>query len=329
MRALSLFGRRAVLALSLLGLASANSPAHAQPADGRSLRLIVPNQAGSGVDAVARAMTNSMATAFSRPVVIENLPGSGGMIGTQQIVHAPKDGSVLGMVSSNHVINPFIYKRVPFDAIKDITPIAVIASSAVVLVVNPDTVKSKTTREFIAELKANPVGYSYASAGNGTVLHLAAEYFTSEAEVSILHVPYKGTGAMTTDIIGGQVNFGMLPLVVAAPHIKSGKLRAIAVTTAKRNSAFPEVPTLAESGLPGFEFESWVAVIGPAGMPALVVADAYRRIRETMAHKEVQASFLAQGFTLTTITPEQIRPFFETELEKHKKLVKRSGAVAD
>lgn len=329
MRALSFFGRRAVIALSLVSLACAIAPAHAQTADGRPLRLIVPNQAGSGVDTVARAMANSMAAAFGRPITIENLPGSGGMIGTQQIVRAPKDGSLLGMVSSNHVINPFIYKRVPYDAIKDITPISVIASAAVVLVVNPDTVKAKTTREFIAELKANPKGFSYGSAGNGTVLHLAAEYFTSEADLDILHVPYKGTGAMTTDIIGGQVTFGMLPLAVAAPHIKSGKLRAIAVTTAKRNAAFPDIPTLAETGLPGFEFDSWIAVIGPAGMPAPVVADAFRRIKETMASKEVQDSFAAQGFTLTATTPEQTRPFFETELEKHKKLVKRSGAVAD
>ncbi|WP_436317335.1 Bug family tripartite tricarboxylate transporter substrate binding protein [Variovorax sp. LjRoot84] len=329
MHTLPLLGRRAVLAFSLLCVAGAVLPVSAQTSDGKALRLIVPNQAGSGVDAVARAMTNSMATAFGRAVVIENLPGSGGMTGTQQIVRAPKDGSVLGMVSSNHVINPFIYKQVPFDAIKDITPISVIASSALVLVVNPDLVKAKATREFIAELKANPKAYSYGSAGNGTVLHLASEYFTSEAGVNILHVPYKGAAAMTTDIIGGQVSFGMLPLVVAAPHIKSGKLRAIAVTTTKRNSAFPELPTLAETGLPGFEFDSWVAVIGPAGMPAPVVADAYRRIKETMSHKEVVDSFLAQGFTLSMTTPEQTPPFFETELEKHKKLVKRSGAIAD
>lgn len=329
MRALSFFGRRAVIALSLISLACAIAPAHAQTADGRPLRLIVPNQAGSGVDAMARAMTNSMAAAFGRSVVIENLPGTGGMIGTQQIVRAPKDGSVLGMVSSNHVINPFIYKRVPYDAIKDITPISVIASAAVVLVVNPATVKAKTTGEFIAELKANPKHFSYGSAGNGTVLHLAAEYFTSEAGVEIQHIPYKGTGVLTTDIIGGQVNFGMLPLVVAAPHIKSGRLRAIAVSAAKRNPAFPELPTLAETGLPGFEFESWIAIIGPAGMSAPVVADTFRRIKESMAHKEVQDSLVAQGFTLTMTTPEQTRPFFETELEKHKKLVKRSGAVAD
>ncbi len=328
MRALSFLGRRAVLALSFLSLGVAMPPALAQGAD-RALRLIVPNQAGSGVDAVARAMTDSMAKSFGRSVIVENVPGSGGMIGTQQIVRAPKDGSVLGLVSSNHVINPFIYKQVPFDAINDVTPISVIASSAVVLVVNPDSVKAKTTREFIAELKANPKKFSYGSAGNGTVLHLAAEYFNSEAGVNILHVPYKGTGAMTTDIIGGQVNFGMLPLVVAAPHIKSGRLRAIAVTTAKRNSAYTEIPTLAESGLPGFEFESWIAVIGPAGMPAPVVADAYRRIKETVANKEIQDSFLAQGFTLTATPPEQTHPFFETELEKHRKLVKRSGAVAD
>lgn len=328
MRTGSNFGRRTVLAFSFLSLIAAMSPAHAQNADAR-LRLIVPNQAGSGVDAIARSMTNSMAAAFGRSIIIENLPGSGGMIGTQQVVRAPKDGSVLAMVSSNHVINPFIYKNVHFDAIKDITPISVIASSGLVLVVNPDTVKAKTTREFIAELKGNPKRFSYASAGNGSALHLAAEYFTSEADVNILHAPYKGASAMTTDIIGGQVNFGMLPLVVAGPHIKSGKLRAIAVTTAKRNPAYPEIPTLAETGLPGFEFDAWVAVIGPAGMPAPVVADTYRRIQETMASKEVHDSFQAQGFTLTSTTPEQTRPFFEAELEKHKKLVKRSGAVAD
>jgi tripartite-type tricarboxylate transporter receptor subunit TctC len=148
--------------------------------------------------------------------------------------------------------------------------------------------------------------------------------------VNILHVPYKGTGAMTTDIIAGQVDFGMLPLAVAAPHIKAGTLRGIAITSAKRNSSLPDLPTLAETGLPGFEFESWIAFIGPAGMPAPVVADVYRRIKETMAHKEVQDSFLAQGFTLSApTTPEQTRRFFVTELEKHKKLVKRSGAVAD
>src|SRR5262249_29644939 len=153
------------------------------------------------VDAVARAMSNQLATAFARPVVIENLPGSGGMTGTQQIVRAPKDGWTLGMVSSNHVINPFIYKNLPYDSIKDITPITVIGAVPVVLVVNPNQIKAKTVKEFISELKAKPKDFSYGSSGNGTVLHLAAEYFNSEAGVEVLHVPYKGTGAMLTDII--------------------------------------------------------------------------------------------------------------------------------
>ncbi|SDZ70722.1 Tripartite-type tricarboxylate transporter, receptor component TctC [Variovorax sp. YR266] len=324
-----LLGRGAAVALSLWSLAGAFSPAQAQSADIRPLRLIVPNQAGSGVDAVARAMSSSLAAAFGRPIVIDNLPGSGGVIGTQQIVRAPKDGSVLGMVSSNHVINPFIYKHVPFDAIKDFTAISVIASSPLVLAVNPDTVKAKTTREFIAELKANPKKFSYGSSGNGTVLHLAAEYFLSEAGLQAQHIPYKGTGAMTTDIIGGQVHFGMLPLVVAAPQIKAGKLRALAVSTASRNPALPDVPTVAESGIPNFEFDSWVAIIGPAGMAPSVVASTYQRLKEALATKEVQDSFVVQGFTSMTTTPEQTQPFLISELEKHGKLVKRSGATAE
>ncbi|RST47915.1 Bug family tripartite tricarboxylate transporter substrate binding protein [Variovorax sp. MHTC-1] len=329
MRLSLLLGRRAAVALSLLSLAGAFTPAQAQTADSRPLRLIVPNQAGSGVDAVARSMSNGLAAAFGRPIVIENLPGSGGLIGTQQIVRAPKDGSVLGMVSSNHVINPFIYKHVPFDAIKDITPISVIASSALVLAVNPDTVKARSTREFIAELKASPKKFSYGSAGNGTVLHLAAEYFLGEAGVQAQHIPYKGTAAMTTDIIGGQVHFGMLPLVVAAPQIKAGKLRALAVSTASRNPALPDVPTVAESGIPNFEFDSWVAVIGPAGMAPQLVASTYQKLKEAMATKEIHDSFVAQGFTPMTTTPEQTLPLLVSELEKHGKLVKRSGATAD
>ncbi|MDR6860197.1 tripartite tricarboxylate transporter substrate binding protein [Variovorax guangxiensis] len=324
-----LLGRRAAIALSLLSINAAFSPAQAQSTENRPLRLIVPNQAGSGVDAVARSMSSALTAAFGRPIVIENVPGSGGLIGTQQIVRAPKDGSVLGMVSSNHVINPFIYKHVPFDAIKDITPISVIASSPLVLVVNTETVRAKTTREFITELKASPKKFSYGSAGNGTVLHLAAEYFLSEAGVQALHIPYKGTGNMITDIIGGQVHFGMLPLAVAAPQIKAGKLRALAVSTSSRSPALPDVPTVAESGIPNFEFDSWVAIIGPAGLPPAVIASTYQKLKEALATKEIHDSFAAQGFTSMTTTPEQTQPFLISELEKHGKLVKRSGATAD
>jgi tripartite-type tricarboxylate transporter receptor subunit TctC len=329
MRFIATSGRRAAALIASLGLCSLAQMAGAQSTDGKALRLVVPNQAGSQVDAVARAMSSQLGAAYGRPVVIENLPGSGGMTGTLQIVNAPKDGTTLGMVSSNHAINPFIYKKVPFDSVKDITPITVIGAVPVVLVVNPSQVKAKTTKEFIAELKARPKDFSYGSAGNGTVLHLAAEYFTSEAGVDILHVPYKGTGAMLTDIIGGQVQFGMLPVPTAAPHIKAGKLRALGISTAARSPALPDVPTLAESGLPGFDFEAWVAIIGPAGMPAPVVADAYKKIKTALDQKDVHDALVAQGMNVTGMTPEQFAPYLKAELDKHGKLVKKSGATAD
>ena len=322
-----LSGRRAVLSACLAFCALAPA-AYAQSTG--SLRVIVPNQAGSGVDTIARAMSNAMASSFGRSVVIENLPGAGGMTGTVQIVNAPKDGSAIGMVSSNHVINPFIYRKVPFDSVKDITPITVIASGPVVLVVNPDQVKAKTTQEFIAELKArSKEDFSYGSAGNGTVLHLAAEYFNSEAKVDVTHVPYKGTGALTADLIGGQVQYAMLPLSTALPHVKAGKLRAIGVTSTSRSSVLPDVPTLSESGLPGFSFDAWIAVIGPAGMPSNVVNDTYNKLKLVLATKEVQQAIHLQGMEIVGNTPEQFGPLLVSELEKHGRLVKRSGATAD
>ena len=321
-----LSGRRAVISACLAFCAFAPT-AYAQNTG--ILRVIVPNQAGSGVDAIARAMSNAMASAFGRSVVIENLPGAGGMTGTVQIVNAPKDGSAIGIVSSNHVINPFIYKKVPFDSVKDITPITVIASGPVVLVVNPDQVKAKTTQEFIAELKAKSKDFSYGSAGNGTVLHLAAEYFNSEAKVDVTHVPYKGAGALTADLIGGQVQYAMLPPSIALPHVKAGKLRAIAVSSTSRSSVLPDVPTLAESGLPGFSFDGWIAVIGPAGMPSNVVNDIYNKLKVALATKEVQDAIHLQGMEIVGNTPAQFAPLLVSELEKHGRLVKRSGATAN
>lgn len=321
-----LSGRRAVIS-ACLALCAFTPASYAQ--DTRPLRVIVPNQAGSGVDTIARAMSNAMASSFGRSVVIENLPGSGGMTGTVQIVNAPKDGSAIGIVSSNHAINPFIYKKMPFDSVKDITPISVIASGPVVLVVNPDQVKAKTTQEFIAELKAKAKDFSYGSAGNGTVLHLAAEYFNSEAKVDVTHVPYKGTGALTVDLIGGQVQYATLPLSTALPHVKAGKLRAIGISSTSRSSVLPDVPTLAESGLPGFSFDAWIAVIGPAGMPSNVVNDTYNKLKAVLATKEVQDAIHVQGMEIIGNTPAQFGPLLVSELEKHGRLVKQSGATAN
>lgn len=294
----------------------------------KPLKVIVPLTAGSTVDAVARSMSQHMATEMGRPVVIENLPGAGGMTGTAQLVKAPKDGLTLGLVSSNHVINPGIYKKPLFDALKDITPITVLGTVPLVLVVNP-AVPAKNTAELVALMKARKGELNVGSAGNGSVLHLAAELFGTEAGVDIRHIPYKGTGPLVTDLLGGQVDMGFVSVTAAGPHVKAGKLRAIGMSTQQRSAVLPDVPTLAESGLPHYAFDAWIAAIGPADLPKPVVNKLYQDLRKVMATPEVQAALAAQGITPIVSPPEQAVGFFKTELDKHLALVKKSGATAD
>jgi tripartite-type tricarboxylate transporter receptor subunit TctC len=318
--------RRRAMAVLALGLASLAGLTQAQ--SDKPIRVVVPLSAGSTVDAVARAMSNQMAKVMGHPIVIENLPGAGGMTGTVQVVNAPKDGTTIGMISSNHVINPGIYKKVPFDSLKDITPITVIGTVPLVLVASP-AVPAKTVQELVSLMKAKPGTLNFGSAGNGSVLHLAAEMFGSEAGVDIKHIPFKGTGPLTTDLVGGQVDLGFLSVTAAAPHVKTGKLRALAVSTQKRSSILPDVPTLAESGLPNYSFDAWLAAVGPAGLPAPVVQKLYGDFKTVLAQKEVQDALAAQGIVIINSTPEQAAPFFKGELDKHLALVKKSGATAD
>ncbi|WP_018308856.1 tripartite tricarboxylate transporter substrate binding protein [Cupriavidus sp. UYPR2.512] len=290
------------------------------------VRLIVPTQPGSQADAVARALSQPLGKQLGQSVVVENIAGAGGVPGTQQIVRAPKDGSTLGLISSNHVINPFIYKNLPYDALKDITPITVIGTLPLVLVVNP-AVGAQTTKELIALLKSKPGELNYGSSGNGTVLHLAGQLFASEAKVDIRHVPYKGAGNYTTDLIGGQVQMGFLTVQAVLPLIKAGKLKAIAVSTAQRVPALPDVPTLAESGVPHYSFDAWLAIVGPAGMPKQGVHDLQSKIKATLQERDVQEHLAAQGVVVTATGADAAVPFFRNELDKHARIVKQAGAT--
>lgn len=240
--------RRTVLGLGASALAAAALPAFAQGAD-KPVRIILPISAGSGVDTIARAAAPALGKAFGQPVVIENLPGAGGITGASVVVKAAPDGQTLGMVSNNHVINPSVYKKMPFDAINDITPISVVGATPLVLLVNPK-VPAKNVRELVALLKAKPDGYNYASSGNGTIIHLAGEMFMDEAGVKARHIPYKGTGPMVTDMIAGQVEIGVVALPAVQQHIKSGALRAIGLCGPARSPAAPDIPTIAEQGCP-------------------------------------------------------------------------------
>ena len=319
--------RRRAVVIAAVALALPSFSVLAQLTD-KPLRIVLPLSAGSTVDAVARTMSNALAKASGQPVIVENLPGAGGVTGTMQLVRAPKDGMTLGMVSNNHVVNPSLYKSMPFDSIKDITPITVIGTSPFVLVVH-SSVPAKDLKELIALAKAKPGTLNYGSSGNGTVLHLAAELFKSEAGIDIKHIPYKGTGPMMNDLLGGQVQMAFTSTSVAAPHIKTGAIRPIAISTQSRSGLLPDVPTFAEQGLKNYDFGGWIAVIAPAGVPAPIVAKRYSEIKAALASPEVKDWLAAQDFKVVADTPDATLPFFQSELVKHSKLVKESGATVD
>ncbi|MBT2336237.1 tripartite tricarboxylate transporter substrate binding protein [Variovorax paradoxus] len=310
----------ALLALSCLGTALAQSD--------KPLRMIVPLAAGSTVDAVARAIAPGFGKAAGHPIVVENIVGAGGIPGTSQIVKAPKDGLTLGMISSNHVINPGIYKTIPYDSLKDITPIAVLATVPLVLVVHP-ALPVNNVKELLAYAKANPGKLNYGSAGNGSTLHLASELLVSETGIAMKHVPYRGTGPLITDLIGGQVQLGFVSISQVGPQVKAGALRALAVSTPARSAALPDVPTVAEAGVPGYSFDAWIALVGPGGLPKSIVDADYAAVKTALASREAQTAIAAQGLTILDTGPDLAPAFFQAELAKHQKLVKQSGATLD
>jgi tripartite-type tricarboxylate transporter receptor subunit TctC len=301
----------------------ATAPLQAQVGE-RAVKFILPVATASGVDTITRAASPALSKALGHPVVVDNQPGAGGIVGTSALVKAAPDGFTLSIVSNNHVIYPSVYKSLPFDPIVDITPIAVIGSTPIVIVVNPK-VPAKNAQELVALLKARPGKYNYGSSGNGTILHLAAEMFMDEAGVKATHVPYKGVGPMLTDLIGGQVEIGALSLPSIQQHLKSGALRAIGVGTAARLAAAPEIPTMVEQGMPGYLVEGWFAMIGPAKLSAAEVNRINAAVAAAFATPEVTEIMAKQGNTINVSTPEYAAQFFPSELAKYAKLVKKAG----
>lgn len=303
-------------------------PSGARAQGGKPVRIILPVSAGSGADGVARVMSAGLARALGHPTVVENLPGAGGITGTQQVVNAPKDGLTIGIVSSNYAVNPAIYKKIPFDSIRDVTPITVIGFSPFVLVVNK-AVPANNLQELIAYAKGKPGELNYGSSGNGTVLHLAAEMFTSQAGVNIKHVPYKGNGPLVNDLLGGQVEMAFIGTTIADPHVKAGSLKAIGISTLQHSQLMPAVPTLAEQGLPNYDLGGWIAVIAPAGLPRGVVDKLNADINAAVDTPEVRQWLTTQDFRPIGGTADATLAFFKTEIDKHGKLVKQSGATLD
>ncbi len=300
--------------------------AAAQAYPHKPIRVIVPIGAGSVIDMTARVLATHMGKALGQPMVVENLPGAGGVPGTQQMVRAPKDGYTIALVNNAHTINPGIYKDMPFDSLKDITPISIIGNTPLTLLVNP-AVPANNLRELLALAKSTPGKLTYGSSGNGSVLHLAGVLLTSEAEADIRHVPYKTIGQMVADVVGGHIDMAIFAAPAALPQIQAGKLRAIGVTSLTRSGVLPNVPTLAEGGLSNYNFGGWLAMAGPAGLPQAVVDRLNAELKAALAQKEVQEAFAKIDVQIVGSSAEYAAQYFKTELDKHLLLVKRSGAT--
>ncbi|MGJ7522161.1 tripartite tricarboxylate transporter substrate binding protein [Variovorax sp. LT1P1] len=320
----SSLARRTLLTLAAATLCGATGLANAQSTS-TPLRVILPVGAGSGVDTIMRSAQVALSKALGgQPVVIENLPGAGGINGTQAVVKAAPDGNTVGVVSNNHAVNPSVFKKMPYDGITDLTPISVIGGSPFVLVVNPEKVPAKNAKELQAFLKAKPGGYNYGSSGNGTIIHLAGEMYMEAAGVDVRHIPYKGMGPMLADIIGGQVEMGVGAVPAVQGHLKAGTLRAIGVMGKQRVASLPDLPTIAEQGFPTVDVEGWFALVGPAKLPAAQVKRLHDAIVVAFADPEVKAAMAKQDNSINPSTPEVALKFFKSEQARYGELVKKA-----
>jgi tripartite-type tricarboxylate transporter receptor subunit TctC len=321
----TMISRRSSLALGLAALSVLSARAQ-QPGD-RAVKFVLPNATGSGVDTITRSAQAALGKALNAPIVVDNQPGAGGIVGLQTLARSAPDGFTLSVVSNNVVIFPSVLKSMPFDMPGDFTPIAIMGYTPVVLVVNPK-VPAQNAKEFVAYLKSKNGDATYASGGNGTILHLASAMFLDVAGAQARHIPYKGVGPMLTDLIGGQVEFATAALPSVQQHLKSGALRAIGVGTAQRVPAAPEIATFAEQGLPDYVVEAWFAVLGPKGLQAAEARRINAALHTAFADAAVKEAMAKQGNVINISTPEVAQQFFRSELARYAALVKKAGVEA-
>lgn len=327
-----LFAATLILLMSALFGTAANAQSKMQsegtyPA--KPVKLVIPGAAGSGPDTLMRILGNKLAELWGQPVVAENVVGAGGNIGTDRAAKSPADGYtlLLGMIGPM-AISPSLNDKLGFDPMKDFTPVTMVAKYPNLLVVHP-SVPARTFQEFVAYAKANPGKLRYGAPGNGTTPHLSAVMLESMAGIKMLHVPYKSSAQMTTDILGGHIDLMFLNPAVVLPHIKSGALRAIAITSTSRAPYAPEIPTIAESGVPGYEVTSWYGVFAPAGTPQPVIAKLNADLVKVMALPEIRSQFIARGDEPSASTSEQFGSFLKSELAKWNKVIKQGDIKPD
>lgn len=316
---------RALLAVALLGFAAVQVQAFPT----KQVKILVPQAPGGASDSLSRIIAAKLGEKWGQPVVVDNRAGAGGNIGTAEAAKAPADGHtlLLGYVGT-HVINPHLYKNLGWDPVKDFVPVATLAAVPFVAVVNV-ALPAKSTQELIALARREEGKLTYASAGNGSVNHLLGVLFSTAAGVKMTHVPYKGAAPALTDTIGGQVTMSFTSLPSAVGHIKAGRLRGIAVTGPQRSESQPDIPTLAEAGLQGFDVNPWFGLLAPAGTPEAVVNQLNRDINEALQSADVRKRFADQGAVPLVMSPAQFAAQVKGDLEKWEKVVRDSGAKID
>ena len=323
--------RRTVLkTLAAAGACAGSWPAWAQANwPNRPIRYIVPFAPGGTTDILGRVVGEKLAAALGQPVIIENKPGQGGSAGAAELARAAPDGYTLGGGTiSSHAINATLYDKLPYDPITSFAPITMYASQPNVLLLHP-SVPASNVREFVALLKANPEKYSFGSAGNGTSQHISGELFKTLAGVKMQHIPYRGSGQMMPELLGGTLPVAFDNIATAIPHIKSGKLKALAVTTTQRSGVAPDVPTMVEAGLPGYEISSWQAVFAPAGTPKPIVDRLYAEISRILKMPDVAKRLTDLGLDLSGMPSAELAAVIRADVPRLGKVVKESGAKAD
>lgn len=319
------FINRIKIVTAFAGLCLTFSTAYADTYPSKPVRFITPNSAGSGADNMTRRLADQLSRALKQPFVVENTPGAGGVLGTEALLRSPSDGYAISLISSNYVVFPHVYKKLSFDALKEITPIAGVATSPMVLVARADLPANN-----VGELKAlalkDPNRLTLGSSGNGTILHLAGMYMQEKGQFSLLHIPYKGVAPVLPDLVSGVVDVAFMSYAAVEGLVKQGRLKVLAVSGAKRAAALPNVPTLSET-IPGCVLEAWYAVIGPKEMPADIVRKLNETINTTLQSPAFQSQIAAEGAVVAPMSPQQLRAFMASEYVKHGDLVARSGAV--
>ena len=311
--------RRALLAGSVAFIAASAALAQSYPA--KPIRFIVPYPAGGGTDIVARLLAVKLTASMGQPVVVDNKPGASTIIGTDMLAKAPADGYTIGMVTDSHAINTTFFPKLPYDSVKDFEPVSQLVFVPLVLVANP-SLNVKTLAELIAAAKAKPGRINYASIGNGSPHQIAMEYLKSMAGISMTHIPYKGVAPALTDVVAGQVDVMFTGTSLAGPYVKAGKLNALAVSSAKRQPSIPDTPSVADAGLPRFDFMTWYGLAVPGGTPANIVQRLNQEVEAALNQPDVKERLAALGLVGAPTSPAAFAAFIQSEAVKLARIVK-------